>query len=788
MSRSQINFKELNQHLSPYLLKILTEIVSGGTQLGREYKAAGIHGGKGESFSFNLDNQKWADFAVSDHKGGDIISLYAKVKNLSQVDAAHELADQYGFSPPQDVRRELPSFIHSRYGKPHSVYIYKDIHANPTHAVVRYNLSEKNSKGKHKKQFSQWHFSETENKWIARTTPSTPLYNLDLIHRYQDKKIVICEGESSAEAAQKLLGDRLYITTCWMGGSGATAIKKTDLSPLFGRNLVLWPDNDEPGKAAMGTLASLIAQAARTINVINNKETDPETFDAGDLLESGLSGKEIATWLKERVEILKPFSTSAEVMETETLHTVATTPKSADVEILHPEHPHAPPQNVQISTRDLDSQLNPMDQARASIKWQQYGLQMKSEYKVFEHEENIYRILKQHPLLRDSFFYDEFNQCYMSTFQTTEPEPVTDDFKTKIKMLLQREFMFGSASSDAVKSALALHLKNAPKKNTQEEKIKKVNWDQVPRINDFMTDIYGVAPSEYTTAVSRIFWLQMVKRITEPGCQADIVVILEGAQGIRKTSSLRLIAGDHYAIAGRDISSKDFYIRLKGKYLVEMGELNTFSKSDHNELKEVISNNNDMYRDLFAKEATPHPRTCVFVGTTNDQYYLKDETGNRRYLPVECKKVEFEMLKDRLPQYYAEAYARLAAGEDHWEFPKEEHEKITDQRHADFKEEDPWFDAVSKYAEHVPSVFNITKFMTDPTAHFGLGMPLDRVTPKDRKRVGTILRQIGWKNGNVRDGQNVIRGWIKKNKNPEDSGVLVKKKIKNFATNEWIER
>lgn len=132
-----MNFKQLAEHLQPYLSNILIEICPGGHQEGREYKAGSIYGGQGDSFSFNIDTQKWADFAHSGHAGGDIISLYAAVRGLKPLQAAQELASQYGFKTETVITNNPPSGIHPKYGKPERIYIYKNSDLTSYMAVYR---------------------------------------------------------------------------------------------------------------------------------------------------------------------------------------------------------------------------------------------------------------------------------------------------------------------------------------------------------------------------------------------------------------------------------------------------------------------------------------------------------------------------------------------------------------------------------------------------------------------------------------------------------------------------
>lgn len=756
MSQS-INFKELSNHLRPYIISILTEYVSGGELTGREYRAASIYGGKGTSFSFNVDTQKWADFAAQGHQGGDVISLVATIKNLKQFDAAKELAEKYSFTTDDSARNHIPSFIMPNLGKPEHVYIYRNVLNQPTHAVPRYVLNEKKANGKFKKEFRQWHFSDEQNKWIAKATEITPLYNLHLIHAFPEKKVVVCEGEKAAEAAQKVLGDVHYVTTCWMAGTKETNIKKVNLSPLFGRNVVLWPDNDEVGFQAMAFIANHIAQAAATINIINAKPTDPETFDAADLLDMGLSKPEINAWLKERLVKLKPISDpalgisqssspqaelgvprpSAGSSSLEAVpHRTGEIVRQNDAQLTNNFNP-SPLQHDNLPTVGVvnaDDKLKPFDQARASMRWEQMGLQMKSQYKVFETEDNVKRIFLYDPKYQNIFFYDEFSKQHMTTFNSPVPIPYTDNVITEIKMDLQKIYMFGSVSTSAVKSVVELFRDMSPRRNLLKERLDKIVWDQKPRINNFMVDIYGVEPSDYTTAVSRIFWLSMVKRIIQPGCKADIMIILEGPEGIKKSHSLEIIGGQYYDIAGKDIRSKDFYQKLIGNYLVEMGELNSFSKSEHNDIQEMLSTTTDKFRVPYGKVVEAQPRTCIFVGTTNDSNYLKSENA-RRYLPVTTTKVEFDVLKQDLDQYFAEAIARLNLGEDHWEFPRDLAKEQTSMRQ---QEDDPWTDMIATWVSDV-SLVRTSTLLDDV-----LKVRTDLQNKTHSVRIGQIMRKLGY--------------------------------------------
>lgn len=749
-----IDFKDLCRYLHPHTISILTTYSPGGELVGQEYCAATVYGGHGQSFKYNINTHRWADFNSNDHKGIDIIALVSAIKNIKPYAAATLLASEYGYITTNDVRIKPPSFVSNKYGPPTNVYLYRNEIGFNTHAVVRYDLKEKNSKGKNKKTFSQWHFDESTGSWIAKTTETKPLYNLDFICKDPNKKIVICEGEKSAEAAQKILGSR-YTTTCWMGGCQKSNIKKTNLSPLNDRDIILWPDSDSDhaGLEAMQYLMAIITPTAKSIVMIEPQPNDPDSFDAADLLEQGLGPDQIKEWFTKRRKQFKPLMNQAVHVEAEVDATPLASSKGYNSTSTAPT----------LNIVDTTPQVNQIDLPKAIVKWHDYGLQFAANSRIFHNELNIYIILTKHHQFKDHFAFDVFHQryIYFTDASKTEYKIYSEEIEVDILMFLQCDFFMGNLGLKTVTGCLTKILKNAPRVNTEKDKIARLAWDGIPRVDTFLVDIYGATPSNYITAASKIFWLQLVKRICEPGCQADIVIILEGAQGIRKTTSLRIIGGENYAVAGKDVTSKDFYIKLKGKSLVEIGELNTFSKADHNDLKEAVSTTVDQYRDLFAKQDTPHPRTCVMVGTTNDKHYLKDETGNRRYLPVECEKADTDLLKQNLDQYYAEAYNRLNLGESHWEYPADEHEKLTSERFADLKEDDPWYDDIIRYVGNKQSIDPV-KFLTDPSIDGGLGMYSQYIEVKHMRRVWKVLKQLGFERKNIRDGNKVKKVWVLK--------------------------
>jgi predicted P-loop ATPase len=172
-------------------------------------------------------------------------------------------------------------------------------------------------------------------------------------------------------------------------------------------------------------------------------------------------------------------------------------------------------------------------------------------------------------------------------------------------------------------------------------------------MDTWLTDYAGCEQSKYSTEVGRYILLAMVKRVFHPGCKADYMPILEGGQGSGKSTLCAILGGywssdeDPFAIP----NPRDRATILEGKWVVEIPELSSFARSHPNQLKSFITKTHDRIRRAWGREVENLGRTCVFIGTTNDDFYLLDKTGNRRFLPLALGSVripEFRAVRDQL--------------------------------------------------------------------------------------------------------------------------------------------
>lgn len=285
-----------------------------GRKVGREFKIGNLAGDPGDSLCINLDTGLWSDFATGE-RGGDLIDLRAASLHQRTGDIAKQLATDLGISEPQqrpqpNNQRGWHPFIPPPKDAPKPngvlngfdvVYEYTDGQDRVTHYVGRIE-----AKGGERKRFVPITYGVLDGKpgWHRKSPPSPrPLYGLNRLTSAPDATVIICEGEKAANAAQALFPD--YACISWP--NGAESVDKADLSPLNGRQVIIWPDNDEPGRKAAAYLRERLPNAS----VLDVDDLD-EGADAADIFPD-----DPLDWLNHRLR--KPKSrilTGADFMAT----------------------------------------------------------------------------------------------------------------------------------------------------------------------------------------------------------------------------------------------------------------------------------------------------------------------------------------------------------------------------------------------------------------------------------------------------------------------------------------
>lgn len=195
-------------------------------------------------------------------------------------------------------------------------------------------------------------------------------------------------------------------------------------------------------------------------------------------------------------------------------------------------------------------------------------------------------------------------------------------------------------------------------------------WDKIPRLDTLLIDYFGAENTSYTRAVSRKALTAAVARIYHPGTKFDSVLILNGLQGIGKSTFFAKLAGDWFSdsLTLTDMKDKAGAEKLQGYWILELGELAGMKKADIESVKSFISRTDDEYRPSYGRTVESHPRQCIIVGSTNSESgFLRDITGNRRFWPVKVKgsssKKSWQLTQNEVDQIWAEAVSFYKAGE-----------------------------------------------------------------------------------------------------------------------------
>ncbi|WP_044294518.1 virulence-associated E family protein [Robinsoniella peoriensis] len=195
-------------------------------------------------------------------------------------------------------------------------------------------------------------------------------------------------------------------------------------------------------------------------------------------------------------------------------------------------------------------------------------------------------------------------------------------------------------------------------------------WDKVPRVDTVLMEFLGASDNAYVRAVTRKTLCGAIARVMNPGCKFDTMLVLNGPQGKGKSTLISKLCGEWFndSLLLNDTRDKTAAEKLQGYWILEIGELAGLKKTEIETLRGFLSRQNDIYRASFGRRAIPHPRQCIFIGTTNaENGYLRDTAGNRRFWPVKTpgdgKRASWEMTGEEIRQIWAEALVYYKAGE-----------------------------------------------------------------------------------------------------------------------------
>jgi hypothetical protein len=269
-----------------------------------------------------------------------------------------------------------------------------------------------------------------------------------------------------------------------------------------------------------------------------------------------------------------------------------------------------------------------------------------------------------------------------------------------------------------------------------------LTWDGTKRAETWLIEFGGAEDTKFNREAGLRWLISAVARAFSPGVKVDHMLVLEGAQGSGKSSGIRALAGDGDMFGDNlpDMTHKDAQEYVRGKWIIEVAEL-VAARRDINAVKAFISRQTDEFRWSYGREVVQQPRRCAFIGTTNDDAYLRDETGNRRFWPVKIQKMDVEWIANDRDQLWAEAVELYRSGLPWWLSP--DLETMAQEAQAERLDVDPWQSDVAAYV--------VDKDMLAPRQVIAevLGKVPADISRRDSDRVCGILRTLGFE----RDGK-----------------------------------
>ena len=284
---------------------------------------------------------------------------------------------------------------------------------------------------------------------------------------------------------------------------------------------------------------------------------------------------------------------------------------------------------------------------------------------------NINLIIQNDQLLKNAFKLNTFdNKRYVIHSLPWRSikgiEPLRDVDYAGIRNYI--ECVYGIVANQKVDDALSLEFE---KKSFHPiiDYIKAQTWDGTPRVDTLLIDYFGAEDNDYTRAAMRKMLCAAIARIFEPGTKYDLVLVLSGEQGTYKSTFIKKLGMDWFSDTFTTVQGKEAFEQIQGAWIIEIAELSGLKKAEVETIKHFIAKREDSFRPAYGRVVETYKRQCVFFGTTNSKDFLRDPTGNRRFMPIDTrpkhvtKSVIDDLTSVEIAQIWAEAYQLYLQGE-----------------------------------------------------------------------------------------------------------------------------
>ena len=306
-------------------------------------------------------------------------------------------------------------------------------------------------------------------------------------------------------------------------------------------------------------------------------------------------------------------------------------------------------------------------------------LEVDKSGKYLQTAKNINLIFAKDDRLKDTFKENEFD-CKRYVFRSlpwrkiNKPEQLKNVDYSGVRNYF--ETVYNIAGTLKIDDSMAIVFeknKFHPVKNY----LNSIEWDGEERAEKLLIDYLGAEDNIYVRQAALKFLCAAVSRIFHPGCKFDLVLTVVGDQGIGKSTLFKKLGGDWFSDSFNTVKGKEAYEQIQGSWIIEMAELSGLRKAEVETIKHFISKQEDSFRPAYGRATETYKRQCVFAGTTNNKSFLRDPSGNRRFLPIDsnmenASKNIFDITTDEVAQIWAEAVVLFRAGEKLYLTPEAE--------------------------------------------------------------------------------------------------------------------
>jgi hypothetical protein len=392
------------------------------------------------------------------------------------------------------------------------------------------------------------------------------------------------------------------------------------------------------------------------------------------------------------------------------------------------------------------------------------GLSRDKQGRPFANVVNVLAILRRPDVTGMQIGFDQFRDEIM----WTPPGAIAWRAFTDTDYTLLRERMEGRGLSfkpigrELIRDAVAM-VAVENQFDSAQLWLQSLHWDGVPRVASFLSRYFGVELSAYHEAVSMYLWTALAGRVLEPGCKADMVPVLIGRQGLRKSSAVAAMAPSLECFTEISLSERDSDLsrKMRGVLVAEIGELRGLSSRDLESIKSFITSTHEQWTPKYKEFKTVFPRRLVFVATTNQEEFLADITGNRRWLPVRVSRADVDAIGLDRDQLWAEGAVLFSLLGVCWS----EAERMATDVHADHMIADPWMDRIVEWLE-LEDLDDGKPMMRDclhthEVLHSALGHDLKNCSKRDEMRVASCLSALGYEKTLRRVAGKPKRVWVR---------------------------